>query len=112
VGLQLNRPLWRHGAFAIKIILHNRIFDYQLFIEPDGCTAADLDDTKTIPLAKGLVGKRDRIHAWSPGAVVPQPARTFVRANVELRFLREIPNLHLGDSLQVDAAVSLGHFTL
>ena len=62
-----------------------------------------------VPLTERFVGLHKRILTRSAGAVVPQSAGSFIRAEREFGFLGVIPDLHLGTSTQINTAVRQGN---
>jgi len=63
------------------------VIDHELVVQPHGHARANHDDVKFVPLAERFVREHEWIFAGRAGAVVPKAARTFVRAEIELRLL-------------------------
>ena len=99
----------RQLVLVVVVIFQDGVIDHELVIQPDADPRADHDDAQLIPLAERLVGQHQRVFAGRAGAVVPQPAGAFVGAEVELRFLGVIPDLHLRAAAQIDAGVAQRH---
>ena len=105
MSLQLKRAFRRHRQLAVVIILHERAIDGPLVIQPNPDPRAGHDDSKMVPFTERSVGLHQRVFAGRTRAVIPQRARAFVRAEIELRCFRRVPNLHLGTAAQINAAV-------
>src|SRR5262249_41503852 len=78
VRLELNGRLLEQGNLAVPEVLQPGVIDHELVVQPDRRAFADLQDTKTIPLAERLIGQDERVLAGRAGAVVPQAARALV----------------------------------
>jgi hypothetical protein len=103
------RPTAHQGLLAVPIVLHAGVVHDELVVEPHARAGPYLHDPEPIPFTERLVGRDERILAGSARRVVPQAARAFVGANLELLGLGRVPDLHLGRGPQVDATVGLGH---
>ena len=136
VGLELNRPfrkrriahkavrqflLWL-GCFGrsrrcvgqiASLLVRKEIFQHRvihdlLTVEDDGDAFANHPDVKPIPLAKRPVHFFRGVFAEGAFAVVPQPPGALVLAKPTRIALRRVPDLHLRDPAQIDAAVTVG----
>src|SRR5207253_2061647 len=107
VRLQLDRARARQGVAAVflEVVFEPGVIDHELVVEPNRHALADLNDAELVPFAERFVGEHEGVLTRSAFAVVPEPAGAFVRAEIELRLLGRIPNLHLRAATQVDAAV-------
>ena len=110
VSLQLDRPLpneW-YDTIVVEVVFQNRMIDHEFVIQMDCRSSSDLDNMKTVPLAKRFVSVHERIFSRRSRAIVPKSSRSFVAAVLERRRICGVPNLDLWSPLQINAAVSLG----
>ena len=102
-------PFGRHWGLAVVVILEQGMVHHQLLVQPNADARADHDHVDTIPLAKRLVRQHQRVFAGGAGAVVPQSARPFVRAEREFGLFGVVPDLHLRAAAQIDARIRQRH---
>ena len=98
MGLKHNRAFGRERLGAVPEVLHLRVVDDQLAIEPDRGDVAFLDDAERVPFAERLVGDNERVAAGGARRVIEKTTRTKVRFAVGLlrvEDLIEVPDLDL-----------------
>src|SRR3972149_3527713 len=106
VRLQIDRPAGKDGDRAVVVVLHDDVVDVLLIVELDRDVRADHGDVHAIPLAGAMIGAGGGKSLV--GFVVPKSAGALRRTVLGRDLAPGIPNLHLRNSAEIDAAVAVG----
>ena len=95
------------GLLICEVIFQHAVVHYGDAIEDDGHSLSDHPDFKRVPFAKRLVHLAARILTRRAFAVVPKSARALVLTEPARVAVGRIPNLHLRNPTQINAAIAL-----